>query len=244
MDAILKKCLPTYRIVREIGSGIYGSVYHVRDELKERAVKVVPIQIERSLGCRNATDLDSRVSQDFHAVREYYERIKGDGCGGCPRLSPGGPAGHRSPCERLPGHPYGAVPGQPARLPCAGPFSPGSRAPGLHDGLFGPHPREADGQHAQCLPPVGPQTLQPVDRQPGAAHYRRPGRAETTEQPVNSVQCPVHAQLVGTRVDPAGQPAQHALHDILFRPGVLFHVGGAPALSGHRLFRTGSPHQG
>jgi serine/threonine protein kinase len=79
MDAILKKCLPTYRIVREIGSGIYGSVYHVRDELKERAVKVVPIQIERSLGCRNATDLDSRVSQDFHAVREYYERIKGDG---------------------------------------------------------------------------------------------------------------------------------------------------------------------
>ncbi len=79
MEEIIKKCLPTYRIVRKIGEGIYGSVYRVRDDLKERAVKIVPIQVERSVSYKTAADLDSKVSQDFHAVREYYERIKGDG---------------------------------------------------------------------------------------------------------------------------------------------------------------------
>ena len=79
MEEIIKKCLPTYRIVSKIGEGIYGNVYRVQDDLKERAVKIVPIQVERSFSYKTAADLDSKVSQDFHAVREYYEKIKGDG---------------------------------------------------------------------------------------------------------------------------------------------------------------------
>ncbi|MBU1168898.1 MAG: SUMF1/EgtB/PvdO family nonheme iron enzyme [Proteobacteria bacterium] len=79
MKDIIKKCLPTYDIVDKIGEGIHGSVYKVKDQFKERAVKIVPIRVERSRLYKTETDLDSKVSQDFHAVREYYETIKGDG---------------------------------------------------------------------------------------------------------------------------------------------------------------------
>ncbi len=79
MEAIVKECLPAYTVDEKIGSGVYGSVYRVHDAFKQRAVKVVPITVERSLSCPTETKLDSRVSQDFHAVREYYEKIKGPG---------------------------------------------------------------------------------------------------------------------------------------------------------------------
>jgi formylglycine-generating enzyme required for sulfatase activity len=79
MKDIIEKCLPTYEIIDKIGEGIHGSVFKVRDQLKERAVKIVPIRVERSRLYKTETDLDTKVSQDFHAVREYYETIKGDG---------------------------------------------------------------------------------------------------------------------------------------------------------------------
>lgn len=77
MKGIIEKCLPTYEIVGELGQGIHGTVYHAKDRLKERAVKVVPIHVERSTLFRNDTDLDSKVSRDFHAVCSYYEKVKG-----------------------------------------------------------------------------------------------------------------------------------------------------------------------
>lgn len=79
MKDIIKKCLPTYEVVRKIGAGVYGVVYHVKDNLKERAVKVVPITVERSLSYRTPGDLDSKISHDFYAIQEYYEKIKGEG---------------------------------------------------------------------------------------------------------------------------------------------------------------------
>jgi formylglycine-generating enzyme required for sulfatase activity len=78
MESILKRCLPTYEVVRKIGSGVYGSVYLVKDNLKERAVKIVPIMVERSLSNRSKKDLDSKISHDFYAIQEYYQRIKGE----------------------------------------------------------------------------------------------------------------------------------------------------------------------
>lgn len=79
MQDLIKKCLPTYEIVDKIGEGIHGSVFRVKDQFKERAVKIVPIRVERSRLYKTENDLDSKVSQDFHAVREYYETIKGEG---------------------------------------------------------------------------------------------------------------------------------------------------------------------
>ncbi|MCP3955237.1 MAG: SUMF1/EgtB/PvdO family nonheme iron enzyme [Desulfobacterales bacterium] len=79
MEEIIKQCLPAYTVDKKIGKGVYGSVYRVYDAFKKRAVKVVPITIERSLACSTEEKLDSRVSQDFHAVRKYYEKIKGTG---------------------------------------------------------------------------------------------------------------------------------------------------------------------
>jgi len=79
MEDIIKKCLPTYDVLNKIGEGVYGSVFHVRDNLKERAVKVVPIMVERSLSYRTKKELDSKISHDFYAVQEYYGKIKGSG---------------------------------------------------------------------------------------------------------------------------------------------------------------------
>lgn len=79
MEQIIKKCLPTYEVLSKIGEGVYGSVFHVKDNLKERAVKVVPIMVERSLSYRTKKDLDSKISHDFYAVQEYYGKIKGKG---------------------------------------------------------------------------------------------------------------------------------------------------------------------
>jgi formylglycine-generating enzyme required for sulfatase activity len=79
MEDVIKKCLPTYEVIRKIGEGVYGTVFHVRDNLKDRAVKVVPIMIERSLSHRTQKELDSKMSHDFHAVQAYYGKIKGEG---------------------------------------------------------------------------------------------------------------------------------------------------------------------
>ncbi len=79
MEEIIKKCLPTYDVLNKIGEGVYGSVFHVKDNLKERAVKVVPIMVERSLSYRTKKELDSKISHDFYAVQEYYGKIKGSG---------------------------------------------------------------------------------------------------------------------------------------------------------------------
>jgi formylglycine-generating enzyme required for sulfatase activity len=79
MEDVIKKCLPTYEVIRKIGEGVYGTVFHVRDNLKDRAVKVVPIMIEGSLSYRTQKELDSKMSHDFHAVQAYYEKIKGEG---------------------------------------------------------------------------------------------------------------------------------------------------------------------
>ena len=78
MEKIIKKCLPTYDVVRKIGSGVYGSVYLVQDNLKMRAVKIVPIMVERSVSNRSKKALDSKISHDFYAIQEYYQRIKGE----------------------------------------------------------------------------------------------------------------------------------------------------------------------
>jgi formylglycine-generating enzyme required for sulfatase activity len=79
MQEIIKKCLPTYEVIGKVGQGVYGTVYHIKDNLKERAVKVVPIMVERSLSYRTERDLDSKISHDFYAVQEYYDKIKGEG---------------------------------------------------------------------------------------------------------------------------------------------------------------------
>ncbi|MFO7838486.1 MAG: SUMF1/EgtB/PvdO family nonheme iron enzyme [Desulfosalsimonadaceae bacterium] len=79
MEDIIKKCLPTYEIISKIGEGVNGAVYHVRDNLKERAVKVVPIMVERSFSRNTPGEMDSKISHDFHAVQSYYSKIKGEG---------------------------------------------------------------------------------------------------------------------------------------------------------------------
>jgi len=79
MEEIIHQCLPAYTVDEKIGKGVYGSVFRVHDDFKQRAVKIVPITVERSLSCSTEKKLDTRVSQDFHAVREYYDKIKGPG---------------------------------------------------------------------------------------------------------------------------------------------------------------------
>jgi formylglycine-generating enzyme required for sulfatase activity len=79
MEELIHRCLPTYEVVGKIGEGVFGSIYKVRDRFKERAVKIVPLQAERTRSCPSADSMRSQISRDFHAVREYYEAVKGDG---------------------------------------------------------------------------------------------------------------------------------------------------------------------
>lgn len=79
MKDIIHKCLPTYKVGEKLGEGIYGSVYMVNDGLKERAVKIVPLFVEKSVDLPGPQALDSKVSRDFLAVQEYYGKIKGEG---------------------------------------------------------------------------------------------------------------------------------------------------------------------
>jgi serine/threonine protein kinase len=79
MIQVISQCLPTYKVCQTLGEGIYGTVFSIDDGLKERAVKVVPLMVERSLSYGSPADLDTKISQDFHAVREYYEKIAGPG---------------------------------------------------------------------------------------------------------------------------------------------------------------------
>jgi formylglycine-generating enzyme required for sulfatase activity len=79
MKELIKKCLPTYEISGKLGKGVHGNVFSINDGLKDRAIKIVPLQVERSRFYSSPGEMDSRISQDFHAVREYYEKIKGEG---------------------------------------------------------------------------------------------------------------------------------------------------------------------
>ncbi len=79
MIEIIRKCLPTYKVTGSLGEGIYGTVYRIEDGLKARAAKVVPLVVERSRLAPTASEMDSRISQDFHAVEQYYEKIEGPG---------------------------------------------------------------------------------------------------------------------------------------------------------------------
>jgi len=79
MEDIIKNCLPTYNVIKKIGEGVNGAVFLIKDSFNERAVKVVPIMVERSLSYKTKNELDSKISHDFHAVKEYYEKIKGKG---------------------------------------------------------------------------------------------------------------------------------------------------------------------
>ncbi|MBI5846204.1 MAG: protein kinase [Deltaproteobacteria bacterium] len=79
MIEIIRQCLPTYKVTGSLGEGIYGAVYRIEDGLKTRAVKVVPLVVERSRLAPSGTEMDSKISQDFHAVQQYYEKIEGMG---------------------------------------------------------------------------------------------------------------------------------------------------------------------
>jgi formylglycine-generating enzyme required for sulfatase activity len=79
MEELIRKCLPTYEISNKLGKGVHGNVFSITDTLKDRAVKIVPLLVERTRLYSTPGEMDSRISQDFHAVREYYEKIKGEG---------------------------------------------------------------------------------------------------------------------------------------------------------------------
>ena len=74
-----QKCLPTYDVLRKIGEGVYGSVFHVRDNLKERAVKVVPIIVERSLSFRTQQNWIPKYPMIFTRFRSITAKSRGRG---------------------------------------------------------------------------------------------------------------------------------------------------------------------
>ncbi len=78
-ESLIKKSLPLYKVVKELGSGNFGAVYHVKDNYKERAVKVVRLKAVRTRNYAGSTALRGKIDADFRAVQKYYHQFKGPG---------------------------------------------------------------------------------------------------------------------------------------------------------------------
>ncbi len=77
-DKLIKKFLPNFTISGELGKGAFGAVYKIKDDLKERAAKI--IQLNASVGIEGGTvvSADTKLERDFRHIVESYERIACD----------------------------------------------------------------------------------------------------------------------------------------------------------------------
>lgn len=75
---LIKKVLPSYEVEEKIGEGSFGAVFKMRDSLKERAVKIIPLTASRSLENGSITSVTVKIERDFKHIIESYERIECD----------------------------------------------------------------------------------------------------------------------------------------------------------------------
>ncbi|MEW6585015.1 MAG: protein kinase, partial [Nitrospirota bacterium] len=75
---IIKKVLPTYEITAILGEGSFGAVFRIKDELKERAAKIILLNSSPTIERGMVVSADSRIERDFRHIVDNYERIKCD----------------------------------------------------------------------------------------------------------------------------------------------------------------------
>lgn len=75
---LIKQVLPSFNISGTVGKGSFGAVYKIKDELKERVVKMVPLSASTGIENGNVVSADSKIERDFRHIVESYERIACD----------------------------------------------------------------------------------------------------------------------------------------------------------------------
>lgn len=77
-EKLIRKVLPTFRISGEVGRGAFGSVYKIKDELKERAAKIIPLHASAGIENGVVVSSEAKIERDFRHIVDSYERIACD----------------------------------------------------------------------------------------------------------------------------------------------------------------------
>ena len=77
-EKLIKKFLPNFKISGELGKGSFGAVYKIKDELKERAAKIIKLNASVGIEGGSVVSADSKLERDFRHIVESYERIACD----------------------------------------------------------------------------------------------------------------------------------------------------------------------
>ncbi len=77
-EKLIQKFLPNFKISGELGKGSFGAVYKIKDELKERAAKIVGLNAVTGVEGGTVVSADNKLERDFRHIVESYERIACD----------------------------------------------------------------------------------------------------------------------------------------------------------------------
>jgi serine/threonine protein kinase len=77
-QGLIRRVLPSYEIGALLGEGSSGAVFLIRDSLKERAVKIVPLSASAAVAQGSVVSATNRIERDFRHIVESYERLACD----------------------------------------------------------------------------------------------------------------------------------------------------------------------
>lgn len=77
-EKIIRKVLPSYEIREKLGEGSFGAVFRIKDELKERAAKIILLNATPSIEKGEITTAGKKIERDFRHIVESYEKIACD----------------------------------------------------------------------------------------------------------------------------------------------------------------------
>ncbi len=77
-EKLIKKVLPSYEIREKLGEGTFGAVFRIKDELKERAAKIIMLNASPSIEKGAVTSASVKIERDFRHIVESYEKIACD----------------------------------------------------------------------------------------------------------------------------------------------------------------------
>jgi len=75
-EQLIKRVLPSYEVKEVIGEGSFGAVFRIKDELKERAAKIILLSATPTIEGGKVVSADAKIERDFRHIVENYERIK------------------------------------------------------------------------------------------------------------------------------------------------------------------------
>ena len=73
--SILRNCWPKYRIEESIGWGSYGTVFRVRSDELERAVKIMQLAVKRKQNKDGSTAASEMLQREWNTLQQQYHTL-------------------------------------------------------------------------------------------------------------------------------------------------------------------------